>query len=124
MQGLCQLTDKYCSNVNCNKFVGKYDFEPKYRVYCFDCNLLILRSMAMAAVDKAVEVKQAEVEAKIDPAQFEEALASSSGFKLTNTAKELGISAADLKNIIVGHYGIDNLEFRKGRNGGVFLIKR
>lgn len=125
MQGLCQLTDKYCSNVNCNKFVGKYDFEPKYRVYCFDCNLLILRSMAMAAVDKNVEEGlEAAVKVSIDPAQFEEALASSSGFKLTNTAKELGISAADLKNIIVGHYGIDNLEFRKGRNGGVFLIKR
>lgn len=78
----------------------------------------------MAAVDKAVEVKQAEVEAKIDPSQFEEALASPVGFKLTNTAKELGISAADLKGLLVEHYGLENLEFRKGRNGGVFLIKR
>ena len=79
----------------------------------------------MAAVDKEVQVNANKAEKpEIHASQFEEALASSGGFKLTNTAKELGISAADLKGLLVEHYGLENLEFRKGRNGGVFLIKR
>jgi len=40
-------------------------------------------------------------------------------FKLVEVAKEMGLSANDLKSLLLEQFG-DNLEFRRGRNGGVF----
>ena len=40
------------------------------------------------------------------------------GFKLSQMAEQLNANAADLRTIIVDHYG-DRITFVRGRNGGV-----
>lgn len=49
-----------------------------------------------------------------------EAAIRAGSFKLAATAKELGVSPEALKKMLVERWG-DQLEFRKGRKGGVYF---
>ena len=50
-----------------------------------------------------------------------EQLLKTQGIKVNKMAKELGVSATELKKCLVERFG-DNIEFRRGRNGGVYWI--
>ena len=79
----------------------------------------------MASIDKEELASEAveEVANKepINPESFREALVSDKGLKLAKEAERLKTSVIALKQILVDFYGIENLTFKRGGNGGVFL---
>jgi hypothetical protein len=103
---------------------------PKFRIYCpehwkkiygpyFDGSAylesILQRNMSMAAPAKIESTKTIEwtnVDNLINDGQC----------KVSILAKELGMSQEDLKTALVEHYA-EKIEFRRGRNGGVFWTK-
>ena len=67
---------------------------------------------------KMTTTKAVKTPADMDWASIEKAI-KGKAFKLLAAAKELKISPADLKTLLVNKFG-EQIEFKRGRNGGVF----
>jgi len=59
-----------------------------------------------------------EVLQTIDWADIESRIAGGT-LRLTHTAKELGLKAADFKKLLIARYG-SRITFKRGRSGGVY----
>lgn len=43
--------------------------------------------------------------------------------KLSILAKKYGYTSVVFKSLLINHFGVDNLDFKKGRKGGIFFKK-
>lgn len=61
-------------------------------------------------------------ESQIDRDEVEN-LIRAGKFSIKQYAAQIGVKQSDLRQWIVLNFGADNLEFRRGRSGGVFFRK-
>lgn len=76
----------------------------------------------MATASDTVEKKDALP--GISWTEVSAALKSADGLKMAKYCSAKGWAVTDFRNAMVARYGAENLEFRKGKKGGVFLNKK